>query len=244
MNPIIVVPARMASKRLPGKPLMDIGGKPMIVRVLERCREANIGPVIVATPDKEIAAVAVEADFGAVITDGGLASGSDAVWAAAQKHDPRHDVIINVQGDQVGITPEHIRASLIPLDNQFMDIGTLVAEEKDQAFARDENVVKAFVDLRKTVPNQGRAWYFFRGASPSYPVWRHIGVYAYRRKALEVFSKLQPTTSEKHSRLEQMRAIENDLFIGCAVVDSAPDEVNTQADLDRVLAKFAEGALH
>ena len=235
MKPIIVVPARMASTRLPGKPLADINGKPMIVRVLEKCLEADIGPVIVATPDEEIVR-AVSGAFNVVQTGRNLVSGSDAVWDAIQKFDPdeKHDVVVNVQGDQVGITPEQVRASLIPLENQFMNIGTLVTEEKDPAAISDENVVKAFVELRTTAANQGRAWYFFRGETATSPVWRHIGVYAYRRWALSAFSKLPPTTSEICHRLEQMRAVESGMHIGCAVVDSAPLEVNTQADLDHV----------
>ena len=226
----------MASTRLPGKPLADINGKPMIVRVLERCMEAGIGPVIVATPDCQIANVAVKNGFRPVITDGGLASGSDAVWDAIQKFDPdeKHDVVVNVQGDQVGVTTRHIVSSFHPLADWRVQIGTLVAP-LDGPDCDDMGIVKAIV-LLDSGQYFGKALYFSRLPIPlgPGPMWRHIGIYAYRRDALKNFTAMKPSSLELRERLEQLRALENDMIIGCCKVDSAPLEVNTQADLDRV----------
>ena len=221
----------MASTRLPGKPLADINGKPMIVRVLEKCREADIGPVIVATPDGEIADVVRGVGFDAVLTQRCLVSGSDAVWDAIKMR-PEQDtnrVAVNVQGDQVGILPEHIKSVLLPIADFRVDMATLVAPLSD-AERNNENTVKAVVG------KDGRALYFSRLPIPSGPgtLWGHIGVYAYRRQAIQRFANLPPSPLELRERLEQLRALENRMVIGCAVVDSAPLEVNTQADLDRV----------
>ena len=222
----------MASTRLPGKPLADINGKPMIVRVLEKCREADIGPVIVATPDCQIANVAVKNGFRVVITDSGLASGSDAVWAACVWEDA--DLVVNVQGDQVDIKPTHIRAAALELAAPWTDIGTIVAP-LDAANRADENTVKVVMG------KDGRALYFSRLPAPfgPGPLWQHVGVYAYRRNTLERFALLPPSPLEIRERLEQLRALESGMVIGCAIVDSAPLEVNTQADLDHV-----RGLLH
>ena len=242
MNPIILIPSRMAATRLPGKPLADIHGRAMILHVLDRAREADIGPVAVAAGDAAIAD-AVRADGGIVVlTDPSLPRGSDRVHAALSHLDPqgRHDVVVNLQGDLPTIPPDFIRAVLAPLSDPAIDIATLVAPITTQEEAAAASVVKAacaFDGGRAVSP----ALYFSRAAIPwgDGPLWHHIGIYAFRRPALARFVSLPESPLERRESLEQLRALEAGMRISCARVAFAPFGVDTQADLERARADLA-----
>jgi len=230
-TPIIVIPARMQATRLPGKPLAEINGRPMIAHVIDRAKEADIGPVVVAAAENEIAEAAEQYGAKAVLTDPDLPSGSDRIKAALDSldKDRKHDVVINVQGDIPTISPLSIRAALTPLEEPSVDISTLVAEIKNQEELLNPNVVKAVLAA------SGRALYFSRALVPtgSGPVYHHIGLYGYRRMALERFVQLQPSPLELRERLEQLRALEDGMVISAAVVDDIPLGVDDLDDLER-----------
>ena len=234
MNPIIVIPARMAATRLPGKPLADIGGKPMIVRAWEAASASGL-PVVVAAGDAEIVEVVEAAGGRAVRTDPDLPSGSDRIRAAVDQVDPSgsHDAVINLQGDMPFADPGLARACAEVLAAQpTCDIATLVAPELDLSDRTNPDVVKAVLALPEGLTS-GRALYFTR--STLYgdgPVWRHIGVYGYRREALARFCAAPPSPLERREKLEQLRALEMGLQIWAAVVDAAPLSVDNSADLE------------
>jgi 3-deoxy-manno-octulosonate cytidylyltransferase (CMP-KDO synthetase) len=236
MNPIIVIPSRMASSRLPGKPLADIHGRPMILHVLDRAREAGIGPIVVACAEAGLAAVVRGAGAIAVLTDPDLPRGSDRVHAALAVADPEgaHDVVINLQGDLPTIPPAYLRAVLAPLADPGFDIATLVAPITATAEAAAPSVVKAvcaFAAAQEVAP----ALYFSRAAVPwgDGPLWHHIGIYAFRRAALARFVATPESPLERRESLEQLRALEVGMRIGCARVEQAPFGVDTPADLER-----------
>ena len=244
MNPIVVIPARMASKRLPGKPLADIHGRPMIAHVLARAGAAGIGPVAVACGEPEIADAARVAGGVAVLTDPALPTGSDRVHAALAALDPdgRHDVVVNLQGDVPTVTTEQIRAALRPLSDPGTDIGTVVAPIHSEEEARTASFVKAacaFAEGADTAP----ALYFSRAPVPwgEGPLWHHIGIYAWRRGALARFVALPPSPLELRESLEQLRALEAGMRIGCARVAHGLFGVDTEADLARARAMLAPG---
>ncbi len=236
LNPIIIIPARMAASRLAGKPLADIAGRPMIVHVLERAREAGIGPVAVACAEAEIADAVHAAGGIAVMTDPSLPSGSDRVHAALAVLDPAgaHDVVVNLQGDFPTIAPMLLRAVIGPLSDPAVDIGTLVAPIESAEEAALPSVVKAacsFEHGRAVSP----ALYFSRAAIPAGegPLWHHIGIYAFRRAALARFVALPESPLERREKLEQLRALEAGMRIACARVEAGPFGVDTPADLER-----------
>ena len=247
MNPIVLVPARMAASRLPGKPLAEIGGQPMIAHVLNRALEADIGPVAVAAGDKSIAEAVTAAGGKAVLTDPALPSGSDRILAALAVLDPdgRHDVVVNVQGDMPFIDPAAVRACVGLLESEdACDIATLAAPEQSAKDRIRPDVVKVVLALDPG-GQKGRALYFTR--STLYgdgPVWRHIGVYAYRRNALLRFNAAPPSPLERREGLEQLRALELGLSIFAAISLRAPISVDTPADLERARAQAAEGPRH
>ncbi|WP_230530746.1 3-deoxy-manno-octulosonate cytidylyltransferase [Microvirga roseola] len=236
VSPLVVIPARMGSSRLPGKPLADISGQPMIVHVWRRCVDAQVGSVVVACSEEEVRRAVQEAGGAAVMTDPALPSGSDRVWAALQQYDPHgvHQVVINVQGDLPTLDPSLVRAALEPLENPAVDIATLVAPIKDEAEADNPNVVKA-VAAFSLDQRTARALYFSRARVPagSGPCWHHIGLYAYRREALERFVSLSPSILEIRESLEQLRALEDGLRIDCVRVDTVPLGVDAPEDLER-----------
>ncbi|GBR21856.1 3-deoxy-manno-octulosonate cytidylyltransferase [Gluconobacter japonicus] len=237
MRPIIVIPSRLASTRLPRKPLADIGGLPMIVRVAKRALEAKIGKVVVAAGDQEILdAVSKLEGVQGVLTDSSLASGSDRVHAALQQVDPdgEHDVVINLQGDLPLIEPASLTAVLEPLKQGDFDIGTLAAPVQSEWERNAEQVVKIACDFGTA--SVARALYFSRLPIPwgAGLHWHHVGVYAWRRQALERFVSLPPSALERRESLEQLRALEAGMTIGCARIEHAPQGVDTPQDLERV----------
>ena len=241
-DPIVLIPARMASQRLPGKPLADIAGRPMIVHVLERAEAAAIGPVVVACGEPEIADAVEQAGGRAVLTRADHASGSDRIFEALQAIDPagRHDAVVNVQGDLPILDPTLPARALALLPDPAVDVGTLAAEIADAAERVDPNVVKAVVSCQSG-GTQGRALYFTRTTAPSGegPLWHHIGLYAYRREALARFVALPPSPLERRERLEQFRALEDGMRIEVAFVDTVPLGVDTPAQLAQARALIA-----
>jgi 3-deoxy-manno-octulosonate cytidylyltransferase (CMP-KDO synthetase) len=240
-NPIVIIPSRLASVRLPRKPLADIRGEPMIVHVWRRAVEAEVGPVIVACAEEEIAAAVRAAGGKAVLTRPDHPSGSDRIAEALQSADPerRHDAVVNMQGDLPTMAPAALRGALAALGDPKADIGTVVARITDAAERDDPNVVKAAVafdgEALARRPPVARALYFSRLPVPSGdgPHYHHIGIYAYRRAALERFVQLPPAPLEKRERLEQLRALDAGMRIDAALVDLVPLGVDTPADLER-----------
>ena len=239
---LVLIPARMAATRLPGKPLLDIAGVPMIVHVLRRAEAAQIGQVAVATDTPEIASV-VKAHGGlAVMTSPDHPSGSDRIYEAMKSLDPegRIEIVINLQGDFPTITPDTIRAVLPPLDDPAVDISTLASEIHTEEEDLAPSVVKAVGS--PIGPRRLRALYFTRATAPwgDGPRYHHIGLYAYRRGALQRFVELPPSPLEKQEKLEQLRALEAGMRIDITIVDTVPRGVDTPADLEtarRMLAK-------
>ncbi|MGJ5176823.1 3-deoxy-manno-octulosonate cytidylyltransferase [Bradyrhizobium oligotrophicum] len=239
---LVLIPARMASTRLPGKPLLDIAGLPMIVQVLRRAQEANIGRVAVATDTKDIADAVTAHGGEAVMTRADHPSGSDRIYEALCKLDPagEAEAIVNVQGDLPTIPPDDIGAALALLDETAVDIGTLAAEIRHDGEHTNPSVVKL---VGATIaPTRKRALYFTRATAPygDGPRYHHIGLYAYRRAALERFVSLPPSALEQQEKLEQLRALEAGMRIDAAIVNSVPLGVDTPADLEtarRLLSK-------
>jgi 3-deoxy-manno-octulosonate cytidylyltransferase (CMP-KDO synthetase) len=246
-NPIVLIPARLASVRLPRKPLADIHGQPMIVHVWRRAVEAAVGPVIVACAEPEIAAAVRAAGGEAVLTRPDHPSGSDRIAEALQTADPdrRHDAVINMQGDLPTMAPAALQGALAALGDPAADIGTVVARIADDEERGNPSVVKAAVAFDdaavKRRPPVARALYFSRLPVPSGegPHYHHIGIYAYRRAALEKFVRLPPAPLERRERLEQLRALEAGMRIDAALVDLVPLGVDTPADLERARALLA-----
>ncbi|MBY0613417.1 MAG: 3-deoxy-manno-octulosonate cytidylyltransferase [Beijerinckiaceae bacterium] len=245
-DPLIVIPSRLAATRLPDKPLADIHGAPMIVHVWRRAIEAGIGPVIVAT-DSEAIRRAVEAAGGmAVMTRADHPSGSDRIFEAIEAHDPdgRHDVIVNVQGDLPSIDPAAVQASILPLADPAVDLATICALITRDEERANPNVVKlvgsALSDERL------RALYFTRATAPwgEGPLYHHIGLYAYRRRALRRFVELPPSNLERREKLEQLRALEAGMRIDAMIVGGVPLGVDTPEDLERARLLLKPPALH
>ena len=243
MNPIVVIPARMAATRLPDKPLADIGGVPMIVRVMRQAQAAGIGPVAVAAGDISIVHAVTKAGGKAVLTDPGLPSGSDRILAALDILDPerRHDVVINLQGDMPFVQPSVLSACADLLSAYpDCDIATVVAPEASPADRANPDVVKAVLSLERD-RFSGRALYFTRSTLyGDAPIWRHVGIYGYRRAALEAFNAAPPSPLEKREKLEQLRAMELGLTIRAAVAGEAPISVDNPSDLEAARA-YATG---
>jgi 3-deoxy-manno-octulosonate cytidylyltransferase (CMP-KDO synthetase) len=235
---IILIPARLAATRLPGKPLADIAGRPMIAHVLERAAAARLGEVVVATDSEAVCVAAEKAGGRAVMTAADHPSGSDRIFEALEHIDPERRIgtVINVQGDLPTLDPADLRAALVPLADPAVDIATLAAEIRDPAERTNPNVVK--VVGAAVSPRRLRALYFTRATAPygEGPLYHHIGLYAYRRAALARFVKLSPSPLEKRERLEQLRALEAGMRIDVALVDSVPLGVDTPEELDKARA--------
>jgi 3-deoxy-manno-octulosonate cytidylyltransferase (CMP-KDO synthetase) len=238
---LVLIPARMAASRLPGKPLADIGGQPMIAHVVARAEEAAVGPVVVATDSGAIATAVEKAGGRAVLTRADHPSGSDRIHEAAGIVDPegRARIIVNVQGDRPTLNPADIRAALALMDEPAVDIGTVAAEIHRAADRTDPNVVKAVGTPLS--PTRLRALYFTRATAPAGegPLYFHMGLYVYRRAALDRFVALPPSPLEQREKLEQLRALEAGMRIDVALVDSEPLDVNTPEDLEAARATLA-----
>jgi 3-deoxy-manno-octulosonate cytidylyltransferase (CMP-KDO synthetase) len=230
---LILIPARMASTRLPGKPLADIAGMPMIVHVLRRAEAAGLGPVVVATDSPEIAAAVEHSGGHAAMTRKDHVSGSDRIFEALGKVDPqgRSAIIVNVQGDLPTLSPGDVAAVIAVLADPEVDIGTLAAEITKPEERTNPNVVKLVGS--QVAPGRLRALYFTRATAPSGegPLYHHIGLYAYRRAALARFVALPPSPLERRERLEQLRALEAGMRIDAAIVETVPLGVDTPEEL-------------
>ena len=230
--PIIVIPARLGSTRLPGKALADIGGRPMVVHVWERACASGLGPVVVATDSDEIAQAVRAAGGDVAMTTGAHVCGSDRIGEALAALDPegRFDAVVNLQGDNPFLPEGALAAALALLDDPATDIGTLAALA-EPGESDDPNAVKLVGT--PIGPNRLRALYFTRARAPygEGPLFKHIGVYAYRREAFERFIALPPSTLELRERLEQLRAMEAGMRIDAAVLDKASPSVDTERDL-------------
>ena len=235
LNSVIIIPARMGSTRLPGKPLADIHGKPMIVRVAEQAHAANIGRVVIATDSLEVLQAVENAGIEGVLTRADHESGSDRIYEALQKMSDSQniDTVVNVQGDLPNIDPELIKQSLRPLVDGPADIATLGVEIIDESEKTNPNVVKIIGS--PIAEDRLRALYFTRATAPygEGPLYHHIGLYAYRRAALERFVSLQPSPLELREKLEQLRALEAGMRIEVELVKTVPLGVDTPEDLDR-----------
>ena len=233
---LVVIPARLQSTRLPAKPLADINGTPMIVHVWRRAVEADVGRVVVASDTEAINAVIRAAGGEAVLTRPDHASGSDRVFEAVRRIDGAgsFEIILNLQGDLPSLAAEVARACLEPLRAAGPDIATIAVEITREEERTDPNVVK-LVGTPTTVPGRLRALYFTRATAPAGagPLYHHVGIYAYRRPALERFVSLPPSVLERRERLEQLRALEDGMRIDASIVDTVPLGVDTPADLER-----------
>ena len=232
---LVVIPARMASTRLPGKPLADIAGEPMIVHVMRRAQAAEIGPVVIATDSEVIAACVEKAGGRAVMTRADHTSGSDRIFEALQTADPdwRAEIVVNVQGDLPTLAPSDVAAAIEPLADPAVDIGTLAAEITRADERTNPNVVK--VVGTPIGAKRLHALYFTRATAPwgTGALYHHIGIYAYRRAALARFVALPPSALEQREKLEQLRALEAGMRIDVTIVDSVPLGVDTAEDLER-----------
>lgn len=240
---VVLIPARLAATRLPDKPLADIGGVPMIVHVMRRAVEAEVGPVVVATDSEAILDAVAAAGGRAVLTRADHPSGSDRIFEALRTIDPegRFRTVVNVQGDLPTLAPADVAAAVAPLADPSVDIATLAAEIVRDEERTNPNVVK--VVGSPVADRRLRALYFTRATAPwgAGPLYHHIGLYAYRRDALARFVSLAPSALEKRERLEQLRALEAEMRIDVAVVASVPLGVDTPADLDAARAILAGG---
>jgi 3-deoxy-manno-octulosonate cytidylyltransferase (CMP-KDO synthetase) len=239
MTPIVLIPARMAATRLPGKPLADICGVPMIVRVLRQAEAADVGPVAVAAGDSAIVDAVTKAGGRAVLTDPDLPSGSDRIVAALNELDPagRHDVVINLQGDIPFVRPEAVRAVAQLLAAQpTCDLSTVMVAEADPSERSNPDIPKVVAAMQAD-GRSARALYFTRSVLyGDGPVWLHHGIYGFRREALTRFCAAPPSPLEMRERLEQLRALELGMSVWAAVIDEAPISVDNPADLERARA--------
>jgi 3-deoxy-manno-octulosonate cytidylyltransferase (CMP-KDO synthetase) len=238
---VVMIPARMQATRLPGKPLADINGRPMILHVFDRAREAGIGEVVIATDDAGIRDAVSSAGARVAMTRADHPSGSDRIFEALTEIDPerRISIVVNLQGDLPTIAPELIVAVITPLADPAVDIATLAVEISDEREKTDPNVVK--VVGAAAGERRLRALYFTRATAPhgDGPLYHHIGIYAYKRAALERFVKLPQAALEKRERLEQLRALEAGMRIDVVIVDAVPLGVDTPADLEKARALLA-----
>ena len=243
-NTLVIVPARMQATRLPGKPMADIHGEPMIVHVWRRAVQSGVGRVVVATDSDVIVQAIAKAGGEAVMTRSDHASGSDRVFETVQKVDPRGlaEIVINLQGDLPTLDPWLVEACAAPLSVPGADIATIASEITDEVEKTASSVVK--VIGTPLTARRLRALYFTRTTAPwgEGPLYHHIGIYAYRRAALERFVSLPPSPLEMREKLEQVRALEAGMRIDVAIVDTVPLGVDTPHDLERARQMLASGA--
>ncbi len=239
---LTIIPARYAATRLPGKPLIDIAGKPMIVRAYEQALAADLGPVVVATDDERIAEAVRAVGGKAVMTSNDHVSGSDRIYEALTKVDPEgaYEFVLNLQGDVPLVDPQAVRDCFAPLNDPSVDIGTIAALITKEEHKSNPNFVKAVGT--PISEKRLRALYFTRATAPGGegPLYVHIGLYAYRRAALERFISLPASTLEKREKLEQLRALENGMRIDVTLVEKVPADINTAEDVAELSKMLAE----
>jgi 3-deoxy-manno-octulosonate cytidylyltransferase (CMP-KDO synthetase) len=240
---LVIIPARMQATRLPGKPMADIAGQPMIVHVWRRAMAAEAGRVVVATDAEEILRAIRTAGGEAVLTRADHASGSDRVFEAVNHVDPEGDfeIVVNLQGDLPTLDPALVQRCVEPLHEKGPHIATIAAEIRDATERANPNVVKVIGTPVGMVPGRLRALYFTRATAPfgDGPLYHHIGMYAYRRAALERFVSLRPSVLEQRERLEQLRALEDGMRIDVTIVDTIPLGVDTPEELERARRQLA-----
>lgn len=246
MNPLVLIPSRMASTRLPGKPLADINGLPMIVQVVKRAWEADVGKVVVATDEIEIADVVRAAGGEAVMTRKDHTNGSDRIYEALLTLDPdkNFDTVVNVQGDLPTVDRASIQSACLLLENTEVDISTIAAEICDEAERTNPNVVKVIGS--PVSKDRLKALYFTRATAPygDGPLYHHIGLYGYKRAALERYVSLLPSALEQRENLEQLRALEAGMRIDVGIVDTVPLGVDTPADLEKARTFLTLATIH
>ena len=234
---LIIIPARMAATRLPGKPLALINDEPMIVHVWKRACQSEAGPVIVACGDIEIKETIEKYGGKAILTDPSLPSGSDRVWSAAEIYDPggKFNIIVNVQGDQPTLDPKHISRTIDALRDSNSNMSTLITPINNQDEVNDPSVIKVAIDFQENT-NVATALYFSRNPIPygEGPLYHHVGIYGFTRASLKKFVSIKPSELEKRERLEQLRALTNGFKISAYLVDHSPPSVDTPEDLERV----------
>ena len=234
---LIIIPARMAATRLPGKPLALINDEPMIVHVWKRACQSEAGPVIVACGEIEIKETIEKYGGKAILTDPNLPSGSDRVWSAAEIYDPngKFDIIVNVQGDQPTLDPKHISRTIDALRDSNSNMSTLITPINNQDEVNDPSVIKVAIDFQENT-NVATALYFSRNPIPygEGPLYHHVGIYGFTRTSLKKFVSIKPSELEKRERLEQLRALTNGFKISAYLVDHSPPSVDTPEDLERV----------
>ncbi|MEE2705324.1 MAG: 3-deoxy-manno-octulosonate cytidylyltransferase [Pseudomonadota bacterium] len=234
---LIVIPARMAATRLPGKPLALINNEPMIVHVWKKACQSEVGPVIVACGDIEIKETIEKYGGKAILTDPDLPSGSDRVWRAAQIYDPegKFNIIVNVQGDQPTLDPSHISRTVDALRDSGSNMSTLITPINNQREISDPSVIKVAIDFQEN-NKVATALYFSRNPIPhgEGPVYHHVGIYGFTRPSLKKFVSIKPSELEKREKLEQLRALTNGLSISAYMVEHSPPSVDTPEDLERV----------
>lgn len=238
---LTVIPVRMASTRLPGKPLVDILGKSMIHRVYEKALEANLGEILIACDGQEIAEEAKKIGANFVITDPNLNSGTDRIYAASRAFIEEFPVVLNLQGDLPNIDPKVLQLVANAALNKDCDIATAASVIKNPAEINNPNVVKIAINDR------GKALYFSRSPIPynkdiSAKYLHHIGIYAYKTEALKKFVNLKPSTLEKRESLEQLRALENEMSILVELTDAHPLSVDTKEDLQSIISILSDEA--
>jgi 3-deoxy-manno-octulosonate cytidylyltransferase (CMP-KDO synthetase) len=242
---LTIIPVRLASTRLPNKPLADICGKSMIQRVYEQAIAADLGEVLIACDGEEIAAEVKKFGGKFVITDPNLPSGTDRIYAAYKNYGQNFEIVLNLQGDLPNIDPQVIRAAAAAALQHDCDIATVASRIKNESEISNPNVVKIAISFKEK--NLGKALYFSRCPIPfsktnDADFYHHIGIYAYKKAALEKFVKLAPSTLEQRESLEQLRALENDMNIFVKVVDAHPLSVDTKEDLEVVTKLIAKNS--
>lgn len=234
---IVLIPARLAATRLPGKPLAPIAGEPMIVHVWRRAIDSGLGRVVVAAGDPPIVEAVTRAGGEAVLVPDDVPSGTDRIFRALQRLDPdrRYARIVNLQGDLPTLDPADLARVVEPLDRLDCEMATLAVATDDPDERVRPQVVKVIPSFAPEDPTIGRALYFTRAPAPwgEGPVWHHIGIYAFGRAALERFCMLPASPLELREKLEQLRALEAGMRIGVKLIESAPFGVDTPEDLDR-----------
>jgi 3-deoxy-manno-octulosonate cytidylyltransferase (CMP-KDO synthetase) len=230
-NTAIFIPARLGATRLPNKPLADIGGKPMLIHCAEKARDANVGDVFITCPDQELVDLAAKHGFKAILTPHEINTGTDRIYAAYQACGKEYDYIVNLQGDIPLISPSTIKHAVEILQESNDDISTIATLMEDESEKTNPNVVKAIIAIN------GRALYFTRTSNSPHgegDMYHHVGIYVYRKEALNKFVQLKQTPLELRERLEQLRALENGMTIRICVVKDVALGVDTPDDLEKI----------